>query len=164
MRSSWEASATNRRIRASDAVRASNARSIWVSIPLSATPSRPTSVPSGACGTRCDRSPAAMAAAVPSISRSGRIDRRTAQPPARPPTRTMARPDSSRAEAISPVIFCTSPSGRAMTTVPTGVFASVRGYATARQVTSELDECTVNGCRLMVATCAVVSDGRLGVP
>ncbi len=81
VRSSCEASATNRRIRASEAVRTPNACSICVSIPFSAALRRPTSVCSDACGTRCDRSPAAMAAAVTSISRRGRNDRRTAQVP-----------------------------------------------------------------------------------
>ena len=44
MRSSWEASATKRRSRCSDAVRSSNASSIWPSIAFRAPPRRPTSV------------------------------------------------------------------------------------------------------------------------
>ncbi len=51
VRSSWLASVTNRRIRSSDAFaacaeasRSPNADSIWLSMPFSATESRPTSV------------------------------------------------------------------------------------------------------------------------
>ena len=53
---------------------------------LSAAPSRPTSVDGGPAGTRWVRSPAAIAAAVVSISRSGRSDRRTATQPATEPS------------------------------------------------------------------------------
>ena len=114
-----EASATNRRMRASDAVRAPNACSICASIPLSAAPSRPTSVCSGAAGTRWDRSPSAIAAAVVSISRSGRSDRRTAHAPAAAPSSTMPRPLSSRTSAHVPRRCASmSPSGRATTTEP----------------------------------------------
>ena len=52
VRSSCDASATNRRSRSSDAVRSAKACSIWPSIALSATPSRPTSVVSSAGSTR----------------------------------------------------------------------------------------------------------------
>ncbi len=54
VRSSWLASATNRRIRSSDAVRAANACSIWPSMTFSAPDSRPTSVVGGSGGTRRD--------------------------------------------------------------------------------------------------------------
>ena len=93
MRSSWLASATNWRIRsserraaASDRVRASNDDSIWASIVFSDRPSRPTSVTGSWSGTRRDRSPAAMARAVCSMSVSGRRLARTIATP------TMARP------------------------------------------------------------------------
>ena len=54
----------NRRSRSSDAWRSSNAPSIWWSMPLSASPSRPASVDGGAASTRRERSPSAMASAV----------------------------------------------------------------------------------------------------
>ncbi|CPU64240.1 Uncharacterised protein [Mycobacteroides abscessus] len=79
MRSSWLASETKRRIRSSDASWTANASSIWVSIALSDAASEPTSVVGGAGRTRRDRSPAAMSAAVSSISRSGRSARWTAR-------------------------------------------------------------------------------------
>ena len=50
VRSSWEASATNRRRRASDAVRWSKASSMRPSMPLRATPRSPASVPGAALG------------------------------------------------------------------------------------------------------------------
>ncbi len=58
VRSSCEASATNWRSRASDAVRWSKASSMRPSIPLSASPRSPASVPGVPSGTRADRSPA----------------------------------------------------------------------------------------------------------
>jgi hypothetical protein len=81
VRSSWEASPTNRRSLPSDASRARNADSIWASIALSASPRRPTSVRSSARSTRRVRSPAAIPAAVVSIARRGRRPTRTAQSP-----------------------------------------------------------------------------------
>ncbi len=95
VRSSWLASATNWRIRsserraaASDRVRASNDVSIWASMLFSDRPSRPTSVAGSWSGTRRDRSPAAMACAVFSMSVSGRRLARTIAMPttARPTT------------------------------------------------------------------------------
>ncbi len=95
VRSSWLASATNWRIRsserraaASDRVRASNDVSIWASMLFSDRPSRPTSVVGSWSGTRRDRSPAAMAWAVFSMSVSGRRLARTMATPttARPTT------------------------------------------------------------------------------
>ena len=76
VRSSCEASATNCRSRASDADRSSNASSMRVSIVLSASPSSPASVPSCPTGTRCERSPAAIAVAVAVICFTGRTPRR----------------------------------------------------------------------------------------
>ncbi len=83
VRSSWLASATNRRIRASEeradsseSRRSSNAVSIWPSITFNAWARPPTSVRGSASGTRRVRSPAAMASAVCSTSTSGRrLDR-----------------------------------------------------------------------------------------
>ena len=72
VRSSCEASPTNRRRRSSEARRSSNAASIWVSIALSEVPSLPISVSSSAGSTRRDRSPAAIAPAVSPIVSSGR--------------------------------------------------------------------------------------------
>lgn len=81
VRSSCEASATNRRIRASDSARAAKAASIWVSMPLSAMESRPTSVPGESSGIRWESSPSAIRAAPASIRRSGRSPARTAKKP-----------------------------------------------------------------------------------
>ena len=79
VRSSWEASATNRRSRASDwssrcseATRAPKADSIRESMTLRVRASRPTSVRSFSPGTRSVRLPAAMDSATVSMSRSGR--------------------------------------------------------------------------------------------
>ena len=92
VRNSCEASATNRRIRTSDAARAANAASICASIPLSERARRPTSVVAGSAGTRWAKSPAANASAVTSTSRSGRSARLTAPYPATPPTVTIPSP------------------------------------------------------------------------
>ena len=72
MRSSWEASDTNWRIRFSDRLRPSNESSMWPSIVLSAADRRPSSVFAGYDGTRWDRSPAAIFEAVFSMSCRGR--------------------------------------------------------------------------------------------
>ena len=84
VRSSWLASATNRRIRSSlvraadsEASRSRKAVSIWSTIELKAPESRPTSVRGSLSGTRRLRSPAAIAAAVDSTSSRGRRLRRT---------------------------------------------------------------------------------------
>ena len=79
VRSSCEASAANRRIRSSEAIRAANAASMWASMAFSDRPRRPTSVVGFSTATRRDRSPAAMAAAVFSTLASGRKDRVTVQ-------------------------------------------------------------------------------------
>ena len=79
VRSSCEASATKRRIRRSEAVRAANAASMCASMALSEADSRPTSVVGFSISTRRDRSPAAMAAAVFSTLESGRKERDTVQ-------------------------------------------------------------------------------------
>ena len=64
MRSSCEASATNRRSFRSEAARALKAASIWPSIAFSARPRRPTSVRGSRALDARERSPAAIAAAV----------------------------------------------------------------------------------------------------
>jgi hypothetical protein len=96
VRSSWLASATNWRIRsserraaASDCSRARNEASIWASIAFSARPSLPTSVCGSWSGTRRDRSPAAMACAVRSMSVSGRRLARTIAMPTTASATTM---------------------------------------------------------------------------
>ena len=81
VRSSCEASATNWRMRSSLASRTANDCSIWASIALSERDSEATSSRVVGSGTRCVRSPAAMAAAVSSIRVSGRKARRTAYQP-----------------------------------------------------------------------------------
>ena len=77
VRSSCDASATNRRRRSSERRRCSKAASIRASIVLRAIPSRPTSVRSSAGSTRRVRSPAAMASAVLPIPSSGCMPTRT---------------------------------------------------------------------------------------
>ncbi len=77
VRNSCDASATNRRRRSSDARRSSNAASMWVSIALSASPRRPTSVRSSAGETRWLRSPAAIDPAVSPMPLSGFSPSRT---------------------------------------------------------------------------------------
>ncbi len=83
VRSSWLASATKRRILASDSRAAASEASvaakadwIWASIPFSERESRSTSVLVPRTGTRRNRSPRAMAAAMFSTRRSGRRLRR----------------------------------------------------------------------------------------
>jgi hypothetical protein len=95
VRSSWEASPTNRRRRASDsrsrsslATRARKADSIRVSMTLRVRARRPTSVLSFSPGTRSVRLPSAIDSAVVSMSRSGRSPMRTSQKPASSATRT----------------------------------------------------------------------------
>ena len=88
VRSSWDASATNRRSRCSEsrsrrseASRALKADSMRVSMTLRVRASRPTSVVSFSPGTRSVRLPSAMDSAVRSMSRSGRSPIRTSQKP-----------------------------------------------------------------------------------
>ncbi len=77
VRNSWEASATKRRRRASEDVRSRKAASIWLNIPLSAVPRRPTSLRSSVRRIRRVRSPPAMAPAVSVMSSRGRMPMRT---------------------------------------------------------------------------------------
>ena len=93
VRSSCDASAAKRRSCRSDAVRSANAASIWASMALRAVASRPTSVPSLACGTRLVRSPRAMASAVSSMSVSGCMPTRTSH--------RARRPTASRAATVT---------------------------------------------------------------
>ena len=72
VRSSWEASDTNCRMRFSDCLRPSKESSMWPSIVLSAAESLPSSVFDGYVDTRWERSPAAIFDAVFSMSCSGR--------------------------------------------------------------------------------------------
>ena len=88
VRSSWEASATNRRSRCSEsrsrrseASRALKADSIRVSMTFRVRASRPTSVVSFSPGTRSVRLPPAMVSAVRSMSRRGRNPIRTSHNP-----------------------------------------------------------------------------------
>src|SRR5439155_301021 len=82
VRSSWDASARNRRSRSSDAVRSAKACSIWASIALSATPNWPTSVLGSCWGTLLVRSPSAIAPAVtPDVGRVGALGKARPWPP-----------------------------------------------------------------------------------
>ena len=116
VRSSWLASATNWRIRssdrraaASDLVRARNEDSIWASMAFSARPSRPTSVRGSWSGTRRDRSPAAMAPAVSSMSVSGRRLARTMATPTMARATTMMRLTSRSIRASQASVVFTLP-------------------------------------------------------
>src|ERR687897_247991 len=71
VRSSCEASATNRRIRCSDAVRAARASAMRSSMRLRARPSRPTSLAGPATWIRSAMLPAAMAWPVSTIRSFG---------------------------------------------------------------------------------------------
>ena len=111
VRSSCEASARKRRRRSSDALRSAKACSIWASIAFRATPRRPTSVRGSSFGTRCERSPAAMAPAVTPICSRGRSSRRTSHQDRRPrPIRT-ARLTSPSTNWRRPSVFSTSVRG-----------------------------------------------------
>ncbi len=116
VRSSWLASATNWRIRsserraaASDRVRASNDDSIWASMVFSDRPSWPTSVAGSWSGTRRDRSPAAMARAVFSMSVSGRRLARTMATPTTARATTMITLTSRSSRASQPRVWLTAP-------------------------------------------------------
>ena len=116
VRSSWLASATNWRIRSSDRraassdrVRAWNDDSIWASIRFSDRASRPTSVRGSRSGTRRDRSPAAMARAVCSMSVSGRRLARTMATPTTASATTMMRLTSRSILASQPSVVFTLP-------------------------------------------------------
>ena len=116
VRSSWLASATNWRIRssdrraaASDRVRAWNDDSIWASIRFSDRPSRPTSVRGSRSGTRRDRSPAAMARAVSSMSVSGRRLARTMATPTTASATTMMTLTSRSILASQAMVLSTLP-------------------------------------------------------
>ncbi len=117
VRSSWEASATNWRKRASDAERRSKASSIRPSIPLRATPRSPASVPAAPSGTRCERSPAAMAPAVTVIRCTGRTPRRITHQVTRPSTASTASTAAASTAIRRRTASSTPSSGRASTTV-----------------------------------------------
>ena len=122
VRSSWEASATNWRMRPSDsrssdsvASRSANAFSIRPSMMLSARARRPTSVLAAAPGTRWSSSPAAIAPAVASTARSGRSPIRTSHQPQRSATRSAAPVTASSMSTRRPSVLIVSSSGRATT-------------------------------------------------
>ena len=100
VRSSCDASATNRRSRRSEA-------SIRSSIVFSARPSRPTSVRDSARSTRCERSPAAIRVGGPAdrrraaAARAARSRARAARSPRRTPSVTSTSIRSSRCSVLS---------------------------------------------------------------
>jgi hypothetical protein len=120
VRSSCEASAMNWRIRSSecrarlsDAACAVNAASIWPSIAFSDRDRWPTSVrgswyPGSYSGTRRARSPWAIAAAVSSISRSGRRLARTIAAPTTASRISTPAPTSSSASTSREIALSTS--------------------------------------------------------
>ena len=125
MRSSWLASAMNRRIRSADSRAASsdcsrswNADSIWLSMMFSDRPSRPISVSGSRSGTRRFRCPAAISPAVSSISTSGRRLARTTATAAMPRMHTMMNPMTSSAMASRPIVALMLKRSTPTTSVP----------------------------------------------
>ena len=78
----------------------------------------PTSVRGSASGTRCDRSPAAMSAAVRSTARSGRKLARTTRYPTPASTTTATAPITSDRTSTWATVFSTDPRLSAISTVP----------------------------------------------
>ena len=118
VRSSWDASPTNRRSRASDssrrcseATRAPKAASIRVSITLSVRASRPTSVRSFSPGTRPVRFPAAIDSAAVSMSPRGFNPSRTNQKPAARAMRTAPAVTTHSMRSSWWSVLSVSPSG-----------------------------------------------------
>ena len=166
VRSSWLASATNRRMRsserrarASDAARAPKARSICSSMALSARLSRPISVLGWWSGTRRARSPRPMAAAVSSISVSGRRAVRTIEYPTTARPASTARPTRMSICTSRSTVASTSPRLVASTTVPAS-FAT--GSATARHDPPPFAASTVKGCAPRSTASSGVISGRSG--
>ena len=126
VRSSCDASATNRRSRCSEsrsrrseASRALKADSMRVSITFRVRARRPTSVVSFSPGTRSVRLPAAMDSAVRSMSRSGRSPIRTSHRPPSRATTTAAPVTISSTRSRWWRVLSMSPSGWAtMSTSP----------------------------------------------
>ena len=105
MRSSWLASAKNRRICSWLASRSCRPVSIRASMPFSAAPSLPTSL-RGLCGvTRSVRSPAVIRSAWPAIASIGRRPRRSTTKTPRPMSSTTAiEPVVTMASTLSMVL------------------------------------------------------------
>ncbi len=121
MRSSWLASATKERIRASEAARAANADSICSSIELSELDIRPTSVRCEASGIRCDSGwPAAISVAVVSICCNGLSPVRTANQPIRMISSSTPPPIAQKPSTRLPTVALVSSSETATTTTALG--------------------------------------------
>jgi hypothetical protein len=159
VRSSWEASATNWRIRSSLASRTANEDSMRASIVLRLRDSEVTSSSAWRTGMRCVRSPAAMAAAVSSMRVSGRKARRTAY-------RAIASEASRTSVLMSPVV---------MTSWVTVSLTVSRGTPTAKVESSPTtrpamkrhcgrppSDGTVNGSPLVTRGSSTVRTGRTG--
>ncbi len=114
VRSSWLASETNRFIFSVVVCCWRKLRSICASIVLSDFASVPTSVPSGASGTRCDRSPAAIFAAVFSMRLSGLNVRCTVIALSTPPSSTTAAPTMTQNRVRLSIMSIWLPSDRPM--------------------------------------------------
>ena len=148
VRSSWLASATKRRIRASDSARAAKADSIRASMTLSAVDSRPASVRGEACGIRCDSGrPAAISVAVASIRCSGRSPARIANQPATPSRAVTTAPISWNAVRRPAVVEVTSSRETATTTLA--------GRALARAVGCSVPD--GSGCRAALGETGTMS-------
>ena len=139
VRSSCDASDTNRRNRSSERCRSANASSRRSSIVLIDPPSRPTSVRSVASGTRRPISPDAIAAAVCSIRPSGRSPMPASHHANTLSTTRTAAATVSSATTSRRSVSCTGSSGSATTSVPPrgSDSARTRYSATVRRVGGE---------------------------
>ena len=137
MRSSCEASATKRRRRASDDVRSRKAASIWLSMPLRAEPSRPTSLRSSARRIRRVRSPPAMAPAVSVMSSSGRRPRRTIHSTSSEQGQRRTTIDTITSTWVSDArVLSVGSSEMAVTRVPPGHATACTRYCSAGEPTA----------------------------
>jgi hypothetical protein len=119
VRSSCDASAANRRSRASLAARLRSAVCTWPSIRLNASPTWPVSVAGSVSGTPggSDTSPdsrgrSATCDAVAATRRSGRSEKRTQRVPSTPASTSTPPKTAASATATKLSMVCTPDSGR----------------------------------------------------
>jgi hypothetical protein len=156
VRSSCDASATKRRRRASLAARSANAPSMVVSITLSASPSSRASVPSASAGTRCERSPAAIAPAVLVMRLSGRTPSRNTQNPTSariPVTNAMAATSSHRSLVM---VASTSFSDNPTTSTAVGRRSASTRYRPEPELLATVNALSV---RAAASACATLTSG-----
>ena len=137
VRSSWLASAANRRSRASLAARRARADSTCPSIRLNATATWPTSVRGLASGTRSGRVTSPLASgswvtrvAVAATRRSGRSDSRTNPVPMKPARTSAARNAASSAiSTLCSVVSMGDSGSPVMSTSPSSPLMAVSRYS-----------------------------------